>query len=97
MSVRYSAVMRGCVVWCGGLPLASQVLAFVRNGSDWSYMPNPMGRTGLFVLTACLAMPSSASKDGAAAWNYEHFQFTFDPEACLSNGAFGILNSVEPD
>jgi hypothetical protein len=42
-------------------------------------------------------MPGNAvqrTKDGAAAWNYEHFQFTFDPEACLSNGAFGILNSV---
>jgi len=42
-------------------------------------------------------MPGNAvqrTKDGAAAWNYEHFQFTFDPEACLSDGAFGILNDV---
>jgi hypothetical protein len=42
-------------------------------------------------------MPGDAvqrTKDGAAAWDYEHFQFTFDPEACLSNGAFGILNGV---
>jgi hypothetical protein len=42
-------------------------------------------------------MPGDAvqrTKDGAAAWDYEHFQFTFDAEACLSNGVFGILNSV---
>ena len=34
---------------------ASQVLAFVRNGSNWPICPIPWGRTGLFVLTACLA------------------------------------------
>jgi hypothetical protein len=37
-------------------------------------------------------MPGEAvqrTKDGAAAWDYEHFRFTFDPEACLSNGASG--------
>jgi hypothetical protein len=42
-------------------------------------------------------MPGDAvqrTKDGAAAWDYERFRFTFDPEACLSNGAFGILNGV---
>jgi hypothetical protein len=42
-------------------------------------------------------MPADAvqrTKDGAAVWNYENFQFTFDPEACLSDGALGILNSV---
>jgi hypothetical protein len=94
VSVRYSAVMRGCVVWCGGLLLASQVLAFVRNDSNWAYMPNPMGENWVICPDRMPGDAVQRTKDGAAAWNYEHFQFTFDPEACLSNGAFGILNSV---
>ena len=94
MSVSYSAVMRGWVVWCGGLLLASQVLAFVRSGSNWAYMSDPMGENWVICPDR---MPSDAvqrTKDGAAAWDYEHFQFTFDPESCLSDGAFGTLNGV---
>jgi len=87
-------MMQGCVVWCGGLLLASQVLAFVRNSSNWAYMPNPMGENWVICPDRMPGDAVQRTKDGAAAWNYEHFQFTFDPEACLSNGAFGILNSV---
>jgi hypothetical protein len=94
VSVKYSAVMRGCVVWCGGLLLASQVLAFVRNDSNWAYMLNPMGENWVICPDRMPGDAVQRTKDGAAAWNYEHFQFTFDPEACLSNGALGILNSV---
>ena len=94
MSVRYSAVMRGCAVWCGGLLLASQVLAFVRNDSNWAYMPNPMGENWVICPDGMPGDAVQRTKDGAAAWDYEHFQFTFDAEACLSNGVFGILNSV---
>jgi hypothetical protein len=42
-------------------------------------------------------MPGDAvqrTKDGAAEWDYEHFQFTFDPESCLSDSTFGTLNGV---
>jgi hypothetical protein len=94
VSVRYSAVMHGCVVWCVGLLLTSQVLAFVRGSSNWSYMPNPMGENWVICPDR---MPDDAvqrTKDGAMAWDYEHFQFTFDAEVCLSNDAFGIFNSV---
>ena len=94
MSVRYSAVMRGCVVWCAGLLLASQVLAFVRNDSNWAYMPNPMGENWVICPDRMPGDAVQRTKDGAAAWDYEHFQFTFAPEACLSDGAFGILNGV---
>ena len=87
-------MMRGCVVWCGGLLLASQVLAFVRNDSNWAYMPNPMGENWVICPDRMPGDAVQRTKDGAAAWNYEHFQFTFDPEACLSDGAFCILNDV---
>jgi hypothetical protein len=86
--------MRGCVVWCGGLLLASQVQAFVRNSSNWAYMPNPMGENWVICPDRMPGDAVQRTKDGAAVWNYEHFQFTFDPEACLSEGALGILNSV---
>src|SRR5438093_10886930 len=85
---------RGCVVGCAGLLLASQVLAFVRYRSNWASMPHPMGENWVICPDG---MPDDAvqrTKDGAAAWDYEHFQFTFAPEACLSHGAFGILNGV---
>ena len=94
MSVRCSAVMRGCVGWGGVLLLASQVLAFVRNNSNWAYMPNPMGENWVICPDRMPGDAVQRTKDGAAVWNYENFQFTFDPEACLSDGAFGILNSV---
>jgi matrixin len=92
--VRYSAVMRLCAVWCGSLLLASPVQAFVRNSANWAYMPNPMGEHWVICPDRMPGDAVQRTKDGAAAWNYEHFQFTFDPEACLSDGAFRILNSV---
>jgi hypothetical protein len=64
------------------------------NGSNWAYMPNPMGENW----TICPnRMPGDAvqrTKDGSTAWNYDRFHFTFDPEACLSNGTYPLLNSV---
>ena len=94
MSVEYSAVLRGCMVWCGGLLLANQVLAFQRNDSNWAYMPNPMGENWVICPDRMPGEAVQRTKDGAAAWDYERFQFTFAPEACLSDGAFGILNGV---
>jgi hypothetical protein len=92
--VKYSAVMQWCIVWCGGLLLAGQVLAFQRNSSNWSYMPNPMGENWVICPDRMPGEAVQRTKDGAAAWDYERFRFTFDSEACLSNGAFGTLNSV---
>jgi hypothetical protein len=42
-------------------------------------------------------MPGEAvqrTKDGSLVWNYDRFQFTFDNDACLSNGIYPTLNSV---
>jgi len=57
-------------------------------------MVNPLGENWVICPDGMPGDAVQRTKDGAAAWDYEHFQFTFDPEACLSNGAFGILNSV---
>jgi matrixin len=92
--VRYAAVKQGCVAWCVVLLLASSGLAFVRNNSNWSYMRNPMGENWVICPDRMPGDAVQRIKDGAAAWNYERFQFTFAPEACLSNGAFGIHNGV---
>ena len=93
MSVRYATLI-GLVIGGMGLLLSSPALAFKLNGSSWSYMANPMGEDW----TICPAgMPGDAvqrTKDGAAAWDYEHFHFTFAPEACLSNGSYPLLNNV---
>jgi matrixin len=94
VSVRYAAVMQGWVVWCVVLLLASPVLAFVRNNSNWFYMSNPMGENWVICPDRMPGDAVQRIKDGAAAWDYERFQFTFAPEGCLSNGAFGMLNGV---
>ena len=94
MSVRYAAVMQGWVVWCMVVLLASPVLAFVRNNSNWFYMSNPMGENWVICPNRMPGDAVQRIKDGAAAWDYERFRFTFDPEGCLSNGAFGIHNGV---
>jgi hypothetical protein len=74
--------------------LASPVLAFVRNDSNWFYMSNPMGENWVICPDRMPGEAVQRIKDGAEAWDYERFQFTFDPEACLSHGAFGIHNGV---
>lgn len=84
----------GLIVWCVGLWLGHQALAFQRSNSHWAYMQNPMGEDWVICPDG---MPEGAVqriKDGAAAWNYEHFQFSFAPEACLSNTVSPLLNSV---
>ena len=86
--------MQGCVAWCMVVLLASPVLAFVRNDSNWFYMSNPMGENWVICPDRMSGDAVQRIKDGAEAWDYERFQFTFDPEACLSNGAFGIHNGV---
>jgi len=87
-------VFSGLVVAGIGLLLSSQALAFKLNNSDWSYMSHPMGEN----LVICPdRMPGGAverTKDGALVWNYDRFHFIFASEACLSNGVFPALNSV---
>lgn len=93
MSVRYSLYI-GLVVGGIGLLLSGQGMAFELSGSSWTYMPNPMGESW----TICPeGMPGEAVqriKDGSMAWNYERFRFTFESEACLSNRAYPVLDSV---
>ena len=86
--------MRGWAVWCGGYSSPARFWRLCVTTQIGPICQTPWGRTGSFVLTACLAMPSSARKTVLRQWNYEHFQFTFDPEACLSDGVFGTLNGV---
>ena len=81
-------------MWCGGLLLASQVLAFQRNTANWSYMSNPMGENWVICPDGMPGEAVQRIKDGAAAWDYARFQFTFDNEACLSNSVSSTLNSV---
>ena len=57
-------------------------------------MTNPMGENWVICPNRMPGDAVQRIKDGAAAWDYERFRFTFDPEACLSNGAFGIHNGV---
>jgi predicted Zn-dependent protease len=83
------------MAWCVVVTVwASPVLAFVRNSPNWFYMSNPMGENWVICPNRMPGEAVQRIKDGAAAWNYERFQFTFDPEACLSNGAFAIHNGV---
>ena len=86
--------MQGWVVWGVVLLLASPTLAFVRNNSNWFYMSNPMGENWVICPDRMPGDAVQRVKDGAATWDYERFQFTFDPEGCLSNGAFAIHNGV---
>ena len=78
----------------GGVLLGSQALAFQLEGPDWAYMPNPMGENWVICPDRLPGEAVQRTKDGAAAWDYDHFRFTFASEACLSNGGFPILNRV---
>lgn len=81
-------------MWGGVLLLASQALAFQRNGPNWAYMSMPMGEDWVICPDRMPGEAVQRTKDGAAAWNYEHFQFTFASEACQSDGNFPVLNGV---
>jgi len=89
-----SGVIVGLMVGWVGLWLGSQALAFQQTSSDWAYMPQPIGED----LVICPdRMPAGAVQrieDGAAVWNYAHFQFTFARDACLSDGRYPLLNNV---
>jgi hypothetical protein len=89
--VRYSAFI-GLVI--GGVLLGSQALAFKLEGPNWAYMPSPMGENWVICPDRMPGEAVQRTKDGATTWNYDHFRFTFDSEACLSNGVFPIPNSV---
>jgi hypothetical protein len=78
----------------GGVLLGSQTLAFQLEGPDWAYMPNPMGKNWVICPDRLPGEAVQRTKDGATRWDYDHFRFTFESEACLSNGVFPILNSV---
>jgi hypothetical protein len=78
----------------GGLWLATPALAFEQDSPTWTYMANPMGEPWVICPDG---MPDEAvqrTKDGASAWNYERFRYTFANEACLSDGRFPTSNGV---
>jgi hypothetical protein len=52
-------------------------------GEDWHICPDGIPDGGV-----------PRTKDGAVTWNYSGFTFTFGSEACLSEGAFPLLNDV---
>lgn len=84
--MRY-AVFTGLVVCCLGSWLSGQAAAFVLGESDWTSTTQPMGED----MVVCPdGMPGDAVqriKDGAAAWNYERFRFTFASDACRGDGS----------
>lgn len=88
------AVFTGLFVWCMGWCLSGQGVAFVLNEGDWAYMANPMGEDWVVCPDRMPGDAVQRVKDGAAAWNYERFRFTFANDACLSDGRFSLLNSV---
>jgi hypothetical protein len=76
------------------LPPAKADPRYVKIGSDWTYVENPM----LYKLEICLAnAPAGADgiiKKAAALWSYTKFKFSFDPNNCSSAGNFPVDNSV---
>ncbi len=77
-----------------GLFLSSNVLAYELTGQDWTYKPNPMGEDWRVCATGMPGSGSQRTKDGAAAWNYSKFTFTFGTDACLSGGVYPKSNDV---
>jgi len=89
------------VLGSGALLLSSGVSAYVLNGQDWTYQASPMGenwticRAGTTGLTAA---QDARTVEGAQAWNYSLFNFTFGPDDTVSpcspytsnNGVNGI-------
>ncbi len=79
---------------CASMLAGKEASAFQLTPSNWSYKKNPMGENW----TICSeGMPEDAVKrtrEGAAAWNYEHFKFTFGPNGCLSGGEETIVNEI---
>ncbi|MGE3536262.1 MAG: matrixin family metalloprotease [Candidatus Tectimicrobiota bacterium] len=91
--MRYAA-FAGLVGWCLGGWLSSQVAAFVLNEGNWLYMTTPMGEDWVVCPERLPGEAVQRIKEGAATWNYERFRFTFAADACLSNGRFPLMNSV---
>jgi Matrixin len=88
---------------CVGWLVCGSASAFVLTGRDWSYQTHPMGEdwrvcaTGMPGVGNLLIAPNSGvrrTEDGAAAWNYAYFTFTFGTNACLSDGVYPNYNNV---
>ncbi len=81
-------------MWSLGLVLTGSVSAFTLTGPVWPVIPQPMGENWRICPTS---MPSDSVQrtiDGALAWNYERFEFTFGSHACLSGGTYPEFNDV---
>jgi hypothetical protein len=84
------SLVLGCLVVLLGSPLA----AFELLGSNWAYVPNPMGAAWRVCPAAMPGEAVQRTKDGALVWNYERFQFTFGSDVCLSNGVYPSSNNI---
>lgn len=84
----------GLAVWWIGLLLCNSVFAFELTGQDWTYQTNPMGEDWRVCGTGMPGSGVQRTKDGAAAWNYSKFTFTFGTDACLSGGVYPTNNDV---
>ena len=82
------------VLLCVGLLLSSGAFAYKLTGYDWSYQPNPMGQDWHVCPSGMPGSGVQRTKDGAFAWNYSKFTFTFGTDACLSGGAYPSSNGV---
>lgn len=73
---------------------AQPARAYVLLGLDWSYKASPMGEDFNVCTTSFPVGAVTRTKDGAAAWDYAGFNFTFGADSCLSGGAYPTLNNV---
>jgi hypothetical protein len=86
----------GLLAVSGLLVLAARPAgAYELLGASWGYMRHPMGEP----LQICTAgMPAGAAlvvKRAAAVWDYAGFRFTFRPDGCGPDVAFGRPDGVD--
>ncbi len=87
---RRVAAAVGLLLFGGVVPL----LAYTLTGRDWSYQASPMGEDFNVCGTGMPADAIARTKEGAAAWDYAGFQFTFGADDCLSGGSYPVSNGV---
>lgn len=88
---------RASVGLCGALAIllsAPQAPAYVLLGVDWTQNSSPMGEDFHVCTTSFPGDALLRTKDGAAAWDYGGFNFTFGADDCLSGGTYPVPNGI---
>jgi hypothetical protein len=74
----------------------ADALAFKKFGADWTYEHSTHRIDSSFEI--CTANTPSgafaATMAAGAAWNYQNFRFSFQPNGCSSSGTFPVKNGV---